>query len=1281
MRMRCVRGVLFVLLLCLAAFPALAQSGRFTGQITDTQNAAIPGASIQVINQETMVKREAVSDESGMYSVPYLPAGKYQIVVAAGNFNTSIRSDVALGVSDVFVYNVQLTVGSTSTEVKVEGGGATEINVENSEVSGTITAHEVVNLALNGRNFTQLITLTPGVSNQSQQDEALVGPVGQAKYSFNGGRTEYNSFEVDGSDVLNLSIYPTAAPLVVTPSLDAIQEIKVLTSNYGAQYGRTASGIVQVTTKSGTSSFHGNAYEFLRNEFFNSRNYFDPPGSAPLYRRNDFGVTIGGPIVIPNLYNTKRDKSYFFFSEEARIDRTPVDYRVGAPDAKELAGDFSEFCPANNATPNPALYPYCPSGYTGTSTSGTPADYAANAGDANMYAIAAQGLIPTANSKGGCSSSIGNCYVAAVSPLTDWREELFRIDDDITPRHRLTVRFVHDAWHNTVLSPEWGYLGSQNTYPTIRNTFTGPGLDVTAGVSSALTQSLLNHISFSYTDSRITLKDTGGPGVNLSRPAILDATSATTGYKQDFPLGYIFANGAGGKIPGIVLSGVGSDFGGGDILMDTGYMPWEHTSPTYNITDNVTKMWGRHTIQGGTQLILLERSQTNSAVGAATGDVQGLLSFNDAGANNTMAAFLTGYGASTYQQDSAQGRFHQRAIIAEPYLQDDWKATPRLTVNLGLRMSLFGNFYERGRQVYNWVPSAFNWSLTDTFHVDPGWGTLIDNATGEPFPRATNDLDPRIANGLVRCGYNGVPASCMSPHYWNPAPRAGFAWDITGRGTSALRGGYGLFFEHGTPYEANSGSLEANPPAVASAEQYYIPPESLQCVGGGNSAGRCPGAVLQGAFPLSFTSVPTKTHWAYAQQWNLSFQQQLPKNFVVTAGYVGSKGTNLTAELQLNQLQPLPLQLNPYGPHQPFNPTSDCSAGGGFTNNLAVACSSALAGNSGRSAGNELNSPAAVRIVAPGIDKIASLQPIANSSYHAFQFLGRRTQGPLTLDVAYTYSHSIDDSSDRTDIPVDGLDIRANKASSSFDQRNLFEVSYVYRLPLAHWLQDLFDWTPKDPNNGWKPTSAPAQVGRITRAIVDGWDLSGLTIAQSGIPFSVYNAGGGGFGTVDNAGVANGLSPLYASYPDVVRSARECIQCAQRAGGNNSQSFGPLLLNPDAFAAPRGLTFGNAGRNVLNNPHRTNFDMSLLKHFTLPHESDLEFRAEAFNVFNHTQFRIYDPAFGNSASNTVSCYAGASANYSAAGGGGTDCYTGYSFLHPYDAHRARTMQFALKLAF
>src|SRR5579859_3031426 len=269
MPLRTVRALLIVLLLSLSASFAFAQSGRFSGQVTDPEGAAIPSATVQVINQETLIKREATADASGMFSVAYLPAGKYQITVTSGNFNPSVNHDVALGVDQSVTFNVQLTIGATTSEVVVQGGsGATEINTQSAEVSGTITGAEVATLALNGRNFTQLITLTPGVSNQSQQDEALVGAVGQAKYSFNGGRTEYNSFEVDSSDVLNLSIYPTSAPLIVTPSLDAIQEIKVLTSNYGAQYGRTASGVVVVSTKSGSNTFHGDGYEFLRNELF-----------------------------------------------------------------------------------------------------------------------------------------------------------------------------------------------------------------------------------------------------------------------------------------------------------------------------------------------------------------------------------------------------------------------------------------------------------------------------------------------------------------------------------------------------------------------------------------------------------------------------------------------------------------------------------------------------------------------------------------------------------------------------------------------------------------------------------------------------------------------------------------------------------------------------------------------------------------------------------------------------------------------------------------------------
>ena len=231
--------------------------------------------------------------------------------------------------------DVALEPATAKSEINVESGGVGKVETEYATVSGTITQKEVVNIGLNGRNFTQLIALAPGVSNQTGQDEAKVGVVGSVKYSVNGGRVEYNTFEVDGSDVLNTGLNGASSTLMVYPSLDAIQEVKVLTSNYGAQFGRTASGTVQVTTKSGTSQLHGNVYDFIRNEAFNSRNYFDPPGRVPLYRRQDFGGTIGGPLTIPKMYNTKKDKTFFFFSEEVRMEKTPTDYNQAVPSLKE----------------------------------------------------------------------------------------------------------------------------------------------------------------------------------------------------------------------------------------------------------------------------------------------------------------------------------------------------------------------------------------------------------------------------------------------------------------------------------------------------------------------------------------------------------------------------------------------------------------------------------------------------------------------------------------------------------------------------------------------------------------------------------------------------------------------------------------------------------------------------------------------------------------------------------------------------------------------------------
>jgi hypothetical protein len=311
----------------------------------------------------------------------------------------------------------------------------------------------------------------------------------------------------------------------------------------------------------------------------------------------------------------------------------------------------------------------------------------------------------------------------------------------------------------------------------------------------------------------------------------------------------------------------------------------------------------------------------------------------------------------------------------------------------------------------------------------------------------------------------------------------------------------------------------------------------------------------------------------------------------------------------------------------------------------------------------------------PGFSNIISIENAADSEYHALQATLKDTSGPLTLGVAYTYSHSLDDASDRASANfANSLDIHSNHASSDFDQRHLLNVNYIYDLPFVKLLEGFNHLVG---NGSDTPSGAPWVAGHVIKTWLDGWQLSGITLFETGTPFSVVNGGGGdGTGTTDNAGVGDGLG--VGSYADVMPNVSARGQKPYLA--QNSQNIGPLLLNPGAFTAPQGLTFGNSGRNFLRNPSRTNFNMALLKHFKPFGENpDIEFRAEAFNVFNHTQFRIYDPSHpGNTGNNVINCYGDISTQYSA---GASGCLTGNSFLHPVDTHDPRILQFALKMAF
>jgi hypothetical protein len=555
-------------------------------------------------------------------------------------------------------------------------------------------------------------------------------------------------------------------------------------------------------------------------------------------------------------------------------------------------------------------------------------------------------------------------------------------------------------------------------------------------------------------------------------------------------------------------------------------------------------------------------------------------------------------------------------------------------LNLGLRVSLFGTYRERYQSAFSFSPAAFSPGSEPGIFNDPTNPNNPLNGSltgGNPF------------NGIVQCGGKGgtgsIPgpiltqfpgatvgansnAGCLQGHLFNPAPRIGFAWDPKGDGKMAIRGGYGIFYEHTNGNEGNSESLEGSAPLVLTSQQFNV--VGYNNIGGG-------GGVL---FPLSFTDIPSKAVWPYVQQWNLNVQKELPGNIIASVAYVGSKGTHLTLQNNGNQLLPVPAASNPYAAGTAIAP-GDCN---NFVQNAFGIPVSATLGNGAAvptAAVPNLwvacgNSPDPLRTNFPGASNITQLQDVANSSYNALQFSAQRTVGSLQISFAYTYSHSIDDSSDRFDGAfVNAYDVAANRGSSDFDQRHSASISYVWSLPFFK------------------------QQG-LKRTLLGGWQVSGITIAQSGTPFSVTN--GTQFG--DNAGVGNGVGT--GSRPDLVGDPNSI------ANSNPGGVRGPLIFNPGAFAVPTGLTFGDVGRNTLYLPGRVNFDFGTFKRFAINERCGFEFKWENFNIFNHTQYG----GQGNSSVNSALDTSDPGANISSSG-----------FGHIATTHLPRIMQFGLRFYF
>ncbi|PYX62853.1 MAG: hypothetical protein DMG78_32625, partial [Acidobacteria bacterium] len=689
-----------------------------------------------------------------------------------------------------------------------------------------------------------------------------------------------------------------------------------------------------------------------------------------------------------------------------------------------------------------------------------------------------------------------------------WREELIRIDHNINDKHRLTFRYIHDSWQTQTQNPLWG---NGTSFEDINTNFVGPGSSFVARLNSNLTPTLLNEFVASYTADHIFLTALHNPPLPSS-----------------FPMGVLFNNGQGGKLPAISL-GSNPEYGtDGSLTADTGYFPWNNANPVYTYRDNITKIIGNHTLQFGIYTAFAQKNEQNSPY------VQGILTFDSSNTSipgggstgNAFADLLTGRIAQ-FSQVNLQAKYYNRYRLVEPYFQDDWRVTKKFTLNL---------------------PNAFQNGASPA--IDDG---SITGQSGAFVPGAGNPF-----NGIVQCGGAGgttlIPglvtsqfsaatigsnnqAGCMKGHLFNPAPRIGFAWDPKGDGKMAIRGGYGVFFEHTNGNEANTESLEGSAPFSLNASQFNIN-------GYGNIGG---GGLL---FPLSVTSIPNKVIWPYVQQWHLDAQKEFPGNVVATVSYVGSKGTHLSQQRNFNQIQPVLASANPYlAARMPITPEIDgTDAGGNPIVIYAGDCATHTVGqggpaitdataltNLGVACGDDPNPSRPLQ----GYGDITRLEDQANSIYHALQTSVHRTVGDLTLSVAYTYSHSIDDSSDRFDGAfVNSYNLAANRGNSDFDVRHNLAISYVYGLPFF-------------------------KASGLSHTLLGGWQVSGITIAQTGTHFSVTN----GTDFADAAGVANGVGTgsrpdlvgdPHASHPSDIPGVR-----------------GPLYYNLAAYAAPTGLTFGN----------------------------------------------------------------------------------------------------------
>ena len=1226
--------IVFFLLILQVSIRSQSIAGNISGTITDANGGVLPGATITLISEQSGASRSGVSNDEGRFQFSTVQPGPYTIKIAQQGFQTLQKTHTILSANeDLALGELKLTAGSISEVVTVASSGAT-VERESSDLTARLTSDQIDLISTKGRDITSLLRLIPGTTNENDI-EAVGEGFGTDLPFISGQRGRSTVPMVDG---LNAGEPSGSNKVSMSTSQDAIAEVKVLRNNYAAEYGNNGGAIISIVSKGGTKAYRGSAYYFLRNEAFNATNYFvNRQGlPRPLYRQNIWGFNFGGPMPLPRFGETEhmflRNKAFFFVNYEKPHTITPTDpVTVTVPTALERTGDFSQSLNSSGqpffiadpllAQQGKVCSSLDASGCFHDLSRATPNNPAGlniiplNRFNQSTAALLTVFPLPNTDVR---STNGGLLYNYVTQRSVDVPKRSLLIRFDIKPTQNDSI-FWKRQWFtsdNVGLGTSGWPSGDQNRWGILSHyLYTDNGWS--ANWAHVFSRSIVNEFSFGMRhDSEGFIPD------NSIVPLVSRSTYNFTA-PQLFP-----ENNVLGSIPRVTSwSGIPGTPAQINWLTRWGAVGRDYVQPA--IADNLTYTLGNHGLKFG---MYFERLLNGEAAGS---NWSGTLSFTNSTSSWGAAQGNTGDPYATailgYFQNYSEDQFRPHTNIEQDmlqwYAQDQWKIDRRLTLNYGMRFGWHTPFYQRDDIGSSFDPSLFDTSNPARFYlpvciaslstwnpavtsgscptssrrvIDPvNPGTLLTNLN---LNRTYVPVSGDLLNGLQLARDPNTPKGYREfNHAVDLEPRVGFAYDLTGKAKTVLRGMFGIYH---TPRAGGgtTGDLTQNPPEQRSWTVTNGNIQDLETLF----------AQVQATSPIfpwgAIRGLEIHTHTPEIYNFSFGVQQDLGWGTVIEASYVGSRARWLGEQRDINQIPDgarfvncnlavvLNVTCHPEN-RDPFASLSSTSITGGAFNDDFL--------RPFRGFGDAIN-----YVTFSSNSRYDSLQVQVNRRY---------TQG-FQYGIAYTYSKSTDDTSDDRDGLVyatgtafGGRDYQKfNFAPSDFDQRHVFAINYIWDIPFF-----------SKGGNGF------------VRSLLGGWILSGTTTFATGKPKDVSVSYSSGTVTISSgqtcpAGsfLATGSPTSCAAITDFTGGSTNAfpfVVCDPNKATGRDPNGTPLFVNIDCFVRPTKLgDLGDRARNVLRRPSIFNTDIALFKNFKWGETRSVQLRWETYNVFNKTNFSDID---------------------------------------------------------